>query len=56
MADSTWWNFEDVARYLLNRFAEHFGLERVERKREILGAFPPSKGIGSTIRERASFS
>ena len=32
MAESSWRNYEEVARDLLNRFAEHFGLERVEEK------------------------
>jgi hypothetical protein len=37
MAESSWRNYAAVARDLLNRFAEHFGLERVEEKQKIPG-------------------
>lgn len=37
MADKTWRTYEEVAQYLLNEFAEHFGLERVEEKQKIVG-------------------
>lgn len=37
MAESSWRNYEEVARYLLNRLAERFGLERIEGKQKIPG-------------------
>ena len=37
MADKTWRTYEEVAQYLLNQFAVHLGLERVEEKQKILG-------------------
>ena len=37
MAIKNWRSFEEVAQYLLNEFAEHFGLERVEQKQKIIG-------------------
>src|SRR4051812_35916433 len=37
MADKTWRTYEEVAQYLLNQFAEHLGLERVEEKQKIVG-------------------
>jgi hypothetical protein len=37
MADTTWRSYEEVSQYLLNQFAEHFGLERVEEKQKIIG-------------------
>lgn len=37
MADKTWRTYEEVAQYLLNQFAVHLGLERVEGKQKILG-------------------
>lgn len=32
-----WKSYEEVATYLLNQFAEHFGLERVEAKQDVVG-------------------
>jgi hypothetical protein len=37
MADQKWRSYEEVARYLLDQFAEQFGLERVEEKQKIVG-------------------
>jgi restriction endonuclease len=37
MADKTWRSYEEVAQYLLDEFADHFGLERVEEKQKIIG-------------------
>ena len=37
MTDRTWRTYEEVAQYLLNQFAEHLGLEKVEEKQSILG-------------------
>lgn len=37
MADTKWRNYEEVATYLLDKFAEHFGLSRVEGKQPLLG-------------------
>ena len=37
MTDKTWRTYEEVAQYLLNQFAEHLGLEKVEEKQSILG-------------------
>ena len=39
MADKTWRTYEEVAQYLLNQFAEHLGLEKVEEKQKIRGQF-----------------
>jgi hypothetical protein len=33
----SWREYEDVAKHLLNRFAEDFGLDRVEGKQSLLG-------------------
>jgi hypothetical protein len=33
----SWRSYEEVARYLLDRFKDHFGLELVEPKQSILG-------------------
>lgn len=38
MADKDWASYEEVAVYLLNRFAEHFGLGRVHGKSIVAGA------------------
>jgi hypothetical protein len=35
--------YEDVAQYLLNQFADHFGLERVEEKQKIVGLISKRK-------------
>jgi hypothetical protein len=32
-----WESYEEVARYLLDQFAERFGLERVEGKQDVVG-------------------
>lgn len=37
MADTKWRSYEEVAQYLLNQFAQHLGLERVEAKQKIPG-------------------
>jgi len=37
MADTKWKNYEEVAAYLLGKFAEYFGLLRVEGKQSIPG-------------------
>lgn len=37
MADTTWRTYEEVAAFLLGRFAECFGLSRVEGKQSIMG-------------------
>ena len=37
MADTKWRNYEEVATYLLDKFADHFGLSRVEGKQPLLG-------------------
>ena len=37
MSSTTWQCYEEVAQYLLNQFAEHFNLGRVEGKQKILG-------------------
>ena len=37
MSSTAWRCYEEVAQYLLNRFAEHFNLGHVERKQRILG-------------------
>lgn len=37
MTDKTWRTFEEVAQYLLDQFAYHFGLEHVEEKQKVLG-------------------
>ncbi len=37
MSSTTWRSYEEVAQYLLNQFAEHFNLGRVEGKQKILG-------------------
>jgi len=37
MGDTNWKTYEEVAAYLLNMFAEHFGLARVEGKQSIPG-------------------
>ncbi len=37
MAGKAWRSYEEVTQYLLNEFAEHFGLERVEEKQKIIG-------------------
>lgn len=34
---SNWKSYEDVARHLLDQWAEHFGLERVEGKQKVEG-------------------
>ena len=36
--DARWETYEDVARYLLNEFAQHFGLGHVEGKQLVSGA------------------
>src|SRR5690242_17015231 len=38
MADKTWQSYEEVAAYLLGRFANEFGLGRVEGKQLVPGA------------------
>lgn len=37
MADKKWESYEEVASYLLNSFAEHFGLGKVEGKQVVPG-------------------
>jgi hypothetical protein len=37
MADTKWETYEEVAAYLLDQFAEHFGLARVEGKQSVPG-------------------
>jgi hypothetical protein len=37
MADKSWRTYEEVAQDLLNQFAEHLGLEKVQGKQKILG-------------------
>jgi hypothetical protein len=37
MASETWQSYEEVAQYLLNQFAEHFKLGRVEGKQIVPG-------------------
>lgn len=37
MADKRWETYEEVAAYLLNQFAEHFGLGRFEEKQIVRG-------------------
>jgi hypothetical protein len=37
MEDTRWKTYEEVASYLLNKFAEEFGLSRVEAKQPIAG-------------------
>lgn len=34
---SPWSEYEEVARHLLNRFAKHFGFDRVEKKQNVHG-------------------
>ncbi len=52
--DATWQNYEEVANYLLNQFAEEFGIIRVESKQILKGQISDTeweidaKGIGST--------
>lgn len=37
MTEQTWNTYEEVAAYLLNKFAEHFGVERFEGKQKVQG-------------------
>src|SRR5947209_5855900 len=37
MADTKWRSYEEVAQYLLDQFAKHLGLERVEEKQKNFG-------------------
>lgn len=37
MSSTTWQSYEEVAQHLLNQFAEHFNLGRVEGKQKIQG-------------------
>lgn len=37
MADKTWRTYEEVAQYLLDQFAEQFGLDLVEPKQKVPG-------------------
>ena len=37
MASTTWQCYEEVAQYLLNQFAEHFGIDCVEESQSIPG-------------------
>jgi hypothetical protein len=37
MADAKWKTYEEVAAHLLDKFAEHFGLSRVEGKQAVSG-------------------
>lgn len=52
--DTTWQTYEEVARYLLNQFAEEFGITKVEGKQIIRGQTSgteweiDAKGVGSS--------
>lgn len=37
MTSPAWKSYEEVTQHLLNEFAEHFGLERVEGKQKLVG-------------------
>lgn len=37
MIEKKWRDYEEVAQYLLNEFADNFGLERVEEAQKIIG-------------------
>ncbi|WP_434141472.1 hypothetical protein JQR84_24395 (plasmid) [Pseudomonas luteola] len=37
MQDTTWKTYEDVAQFILNELAEHFGLGRIEGKQIVTG-------------------
>jgi hypothetical protein len=60
-------SYENVAQVLLNEFAEHFGLERVEKKQKIVGVISKRRieidakgvkngGIGFVVIECKAFS
>lgn len=37
MSESTWQNYEQVARHILTEFRQHFGLESIEPQQDVAG-------------------
>jgi hypothetical protein len=52
MSESTWQNYEQVARHILTEFRQHFGLDAIEPKQDV----PGQSGTGHEIDAKGVMS